>query len=436
MPNSPDFIPDDDLAKHEGRSPAEASPDFISDDELPKENKMGWGEYLGRGATAAIPYVAGAGGATVGALGTPVAPVASTLAGGGLGYAGGKEIQSLLNHYLFGDENESTSPMDQLKRVAGSTKEGVEQEMGGQVLGKTASQLFNVLPRAAEAMAVRHLRPTPTTARVLGKDRLREIGRDALDSGAIQPFGKAESTLDRISALKDSAGKDIGNIVDKSTATADPVEIAAKFDKEIITPLKATSGNEALIKHLEGQRDSFLSKYAPEQEANALLEKLGSKEKLPSNPMSAKQLEAQKQVEQSRVNYNNVEPKLNQQAQSDWAKLLKEHSEGIIDDAAFLKAKRAYGNRAAAEGMLDRTSALTDGGGGLMGHLADMGVNLEGLRMMAHGNPLGLGMVGLRALTKGRVASTAAKALDALGKALPSGGSTRNVWNQMLKGAQ
>jgi hypothetical protein len=99
------------------------------------EPKMGWGEYVGRGATGAIPAITGAAGGAIGATaGGPVGAVG----GAGLGYAGGKEMQGILNHYLFNDEIPDTNPMKQAARVANNTAEGATMEMGGQALAAGA----------------------------------------------------------------------------------------------------------------------------------------------------------------------------------------------------------------------------------------------------------------------------------------------------------
>jgi hypothetical protein len=433
---SPDFIADEDVAKHEGRTPAEASPDFIPDDAAgstahpPATKEMGWGEYLGRGTAGALPIAMGIGGGAIGALrgGYPGA-----VGGGALSYAGGAEIRDLLNAYVYGDKNPSTKHLDQLKRVLGNMRDGAEQEMGGAIGGNLLSRALSKLPSIAEGFTIRHLRPTPNTARVLGKDKMHDVAREVLDSGAMKFGGKADQTLENVGDLKDAAGNVIGDQINASKATVDPVAIANQFDKEVIAPLRETSGNESIIKHLEGQKQSFLDKYAPELKANEMLEKYGAKGELKPKPMTAAQIEAQKRMEQDRVNYNAAEPKLNQKAQMDWATLLKNEGEKAVDNPAFPAAKRSFGNLAAAEGMLGRTSALTDSGNGLLGHLADMGISLEALRQLATGNPIGLGMLGVRALTKGRVASAAGKGIDSLSKVLPKTSAGGNLWNEIFK---
>lgn len=94
--------------------------------------EMGWGESIGRGVTGSLPGIGLVGGGMIG--GTTAGPLGA-IGGGGLGYAGGKELEGLSNHYLFGDELPSTDLGDQALRVANNTAEGANYEMGGQILG-------------------------------------------------------------------------------------------------------------------------------------------------------------------------------------------------------------------------------------------------------------------------------------------------------------
>lgn len=281
-----------------------------------------------------------------------------------------------------------------------------ELAKGGGYLAKLANGLRRVasplgtsegaLANAADKAAVRHLRPTPKVAQVMGPDRLKDIGREAIDSGAIKFGQKADSTAARLGDLKDESGSLIGDIVNASDATTHPHVVAAKFDRDVIDPLRGTSENTELVKSLEAKRDAFLEKYGLE-------------------PMSASQIEAEKRAVQDNVNYL-TDPKSKQKAQMGWASTLKKEGEDMIPDQTFKDAKRAYGNQAAGEMMAGRTAALTDGGNGLMGHLSDLGVGMEGLQALIHGNPAGMIPVAARGITKGRMASAAAITADKLSK--------------------
>lgn len=103
--------------------------------------EMGWGEYLGRGVTDALPVAAMAGGGLLGGI-----------PGAALGYAGGAEAKGLLNHYAFGDEVPSTKPADQVERVAGNAAEGAAQQLAIPVAGKAAGLLSKAAPKAVAAV--------------------------------------------------------------------------------------------------------------------------------------------------------------------------------------------------------------------------------------------------------------------------------------------
>jgi hypothetical protein len=133
--------------------------------------EMGWGEYLGRGATDALPVAGMMGG---GLLGSAAAPVAGSLAGAGLGYAGGEEAKGLLNHYLFGDELPDAAPTAQAARVGANVLEGVAGEMGGQVLNKG----LGLLPPLKNGLLSR---ARPGAAPGL----LEEVGNGAIDQRGI-----------------------------------------------------------------------------------------------------------------------------------------------------------------------------------------------------------------------------------------------------------
>jgi len=127
--------------------------------------------------------------------------------------------------------------------------------------GKGIENLFS--GKTAEDLAVRHLRPTAATSRALGRDRLREIGRETLDSGALQFGNKAEDTAAALSDITNEVGAVKGDIVNASQAKINPKDIADKFDREVIEPLRATAENEGLVAQLEEKRNNFLRKYAP-----------------------------------------------------------------------------------------------------------------------------------------------------------------------------
>jgi hypothetical protein len=119
-----------------------------------KQPEMGWGEYIGRGATGTLPIL---GGAAAGAVGGTAAGPVGAVGGAGLGYAGGKEAEAILNHYLFNDEIPDTNPLKQAARVANNTATGAAMEMGGQSLAAgakaVAEPVMDTLKSGAQKLA-------------------------------------------------------------------------------------------------------------------------------------------------------------------------------------------------------------------------------------------------------------------------------------------
>lgn len=133
-------------------------------------------------------------------------------------------------------------------------------------------------------------------------------------------------------------------------------------------------------------------------------------------PMSASQVEAEKSAVNDNINWKqDTDARIG--GQRGWSRVLKEAGEDAVDDPNFTRVKDAYGNLANASSMADRTGSLTDGGG-LLGHLTDVGVGTEALREIANGNPAGLAVAGVRAATKGRLSSSGAVTLDGLANLL------------------
>lgn len=447
-----DTLTDEQIDALESQGRAPAGDDGLTDaqiDQLEAQQRaggsdqkpMGWGEYIGRGLTGTLPYLGAAGGAVAGTM-TPAGPLGGVGAGA-MGYEGGAEAEKLLNHYLFGDNDQPTN----LHTVANNLKTGAEQEMGGQAFGKLVEMAAPGLKQMARNATIRHLRPTPKVGQALGKERLNDIADEVLDSGAMRPFSKAETTANNLEDLKDESGSLIGDLIEQSQGKANPVQIADQFDQQVIAPLRKTSGNKSLIAKLEGQRDDFLEQYAPQEFAIRQLRKTHpeldlNNLQLPKEEMSPAQVEAQKRVEQKRVGtgYMSTEPPLNTEAQMGWANVLKNAGEDAVNDPAFQAAKRAYGNQALASKMAGRTAALTDGGTGLFGHMLDLGLNLEALEMLARGEPMGLAVSGLRAATKNRMASTLGRAFNGLSKVAASRAGqaganylSRPVWRSILE---
>lgn len=307
----------------------------------------------------------------------------------------------ITNEFKKALKGEATPLPEQLQKYAGLSP--LAADVTGLPLSAAADPLtssFSMRPNLgewAENAAVKHLRPTPKLAQSLGPAKLRDIGREALDTEAVQFGGKAENTAANLVRNKLESGKLIEDYLSASKAKINPWDAADRFDKEVIQPLRGINNEQALVKELEAKRDSFLKFYGEQ--------------------MTPKQINAEKGSVQDNINYQ-ADAKPKQQSQMDWARILKEEEEKAMNSPGFNAAKRSYGNSTAAEIMSDKTAALTNGGTGLTGSLTDIGVNLEALRELVGGNPSMLPVALARGLTKGRTGSMTAVSLNNLNKML------------------
>lgn len=156
----------------------------------PKQPEMGWGEYLGRGATDALPVAGGLLGGYVG-----------NVPGAALGYAGGAEAKGLLNHYAFGDELPSTNPGDQVERVAENAAEGATQQLAIPVAGKAMGLLAKQAPKAAAAIAEKRnivIKPILDELAAIRKSLPETSGQDIdallTEIKGINKFGKVSAS--------------------------------------------------------------------------------------------------------------------------------------------------------------------------------------------------------------------------------------------------
>lgn len=272
----------------------------------------------------------------------------------------------------------------------------------------------------AEDAAIKHLRPTPKVAQTLGDEKLHEIARETLDRGLIKPFSKVGDTLENIEGAKDEAGQLIGDVVDNSKATVDPVALAAKIKKEVVDPLRGNPEMKDVVKHLDGKVQDLLDTWAPNAE-----------EAVPE-PVPVQAVEEAKRTAQNNINYmTDAKPK--QEQIMNYASKLRQASEGAIDDPSFVPAKQSFGNMAQAEKIAGRTAGLTDGGTGLIGHLGDMNASQLAMEAAAHGAPgPGAAIAAGRALSRGRIQSTIAAGADATSKFLGNNPNLNNV-SQFIK---
>lgn len=228
--------------------------DLLALSSAPKANPpMGWGEYIGRGVTDALPV---AGMATGGLLGSAVAPVAGSVGGAGLGYAAGSEARGLLNHYVFGDKLPSTKPADQAERVAGNAIEGAAGEMGGQALVKGAGLLAQGAGKINDA-----------TSGAAGKYAKKAIKYGLVHYAGV-PWPLAPAAVEGMEGLLGKLGKSAPAAESAGAAATEattvPIETAAKAAKRniVISPvIKELAAVRKTLPETEGANiDELISK--------------------------------------------------------------------------------------------------------------------------------------------------------------------------------
>lgn len=193
-----------------GPSLSSLNPDDVS--AVPAQPPQGWGEYLGRAATGAIPIVTGAGAA---ALASETGPGAIPAAGAG--YAAGSELKDAANHYLFGDKPADYSdPMTVAGRVAKNGVIGAANEVGAQALAPLTNPVAKYISGRLENAA---------TSPVLDKV-----------ANATNMVGKSKQLISKIT-------DQLGDTIPPSMkATADMASGAAGRAAVYHTPLGAVQG--------------------------------------------------------------------------------------------------------------------------------------------------------------------------------------------------
>ncbi len=293
--------------------------------------------------------------------------------------------------------------------------------LGGEILGTAGSRLIPTAEGTkalARDQAIKHLRPTPTVARSMGKNGLNDMAEEVLDSGAIKFGAKAGETAEGLNGLRTQAYGKMKKAVEDSGATVDPASVAKKIEEDVIGPLRGNPEYNDLVQSLEKRRDAFLETFPAGKE------------------IPASQLEKVKSAAQEKANYK-VDSTSKINSDKKYARALKESTEEALAGKPqlqpFQEGKKTYGAMKSAQKMAERTGGLSMGGTGLMGGLLDMGTGLEALHEAQKGNYKTAGLLGAaRALTRGRVNSSSAAMLNTLAQALAKRGKT----NEALKIAE
>lgn len=323
----------------------------------------------------------------------------------------------------------------------------------GYGLGQLAQKLIPEASKSAEyaeKKIVEHLRPTPKVARVLGPDRLKDVGREVLDSGAVTFGAKATDTAAKLSEQRQLLGKAIGDILENSEGKVNLADLASNIEKNVIEPIAGQAANQKIVDGLKGDTQNLIKTYVDKMmasdEKNRIMRQVldsvdGDMNKaLPifyqkaakAIDLSPQQLELEKRAINKGINYL-TDPKAAQEAKMGLASTIKEASEGAVNNPMFQALKDRFGKTAEAQAMAERTAGLTDSGTGLLGHLWDMGVDNAAFNAVMHGEPITGGLLaGGRALTKGKVNSAIGVTADQASKLLQ-----KYPWlNKLAQGAE
>lgn len=264
--------------------------DFSDFDEPKKQKEQSTGEQFARTAIDTVLPVAGAiGGA---AIATPGSVGLATIPAGALGYAGGKQAARILKHHIFGDPYEETEAVGLVKQTGADLLEGVATEAGGIVLGKgvqaaapyvskMAKPVGEKIMSAADSMAARAIGAERATVKKLGNEKVKEVGRYALDNDLLKPFSNTEDIVSANQSAKARGGammEDVYSKIDKANqSTFNPLDVAAKVDQQIGGFYRSPI-NRAETNQLENTLESMLvrgDKNISIKEAQALKEELG-----------------------------------------------------------------------------------------------------------------------------------------------------------------
>lgn len=353
----------------------------------------GWGKKVARGAIGAVPYATGIGGAI---LGSEV-PGPGNIAGGALGWAGGKQIEKLLSHYLLGDELPNDSMGKQAIDAAKDVGVGALNEVGGQVIGKGLGWAASKLAPVAEKLAVK---ATGATGR-MAEDFLPGTGRKLLDNKYVRLLGTPGGTAER-------ATKGVAKAYEEAplaSAAVGPMPAGTTnqvLKSEVIKDLDAQIGNLVkdpskanVVKQLEGIKENILKDSVPNELSLTEAEAIKRGYANPQNWENPFQGQAQKTA--SKVYREIVEKKAEQFSPELGAKYsaAKKHFQ-MMEPVIEAGEKRASQlNQSPWGGLLDAATAVAGGG---------------------HALPA---VVGRRILAP-RAASTAAVTTDALSKLMNS----------------
>ena len=337
------------------------------------------GKTLVRGTLATLPIVGGVGG---GALGSTVAPVAGTAAGGTLGYAGGKQLERLGRKYLLGEDDAVAADLgSQAIQTGGDLAEGAVGAMTGAVASKALPVMARGLSdrgkKIAEFLAER-------AAKV--KDPSPGAGRVLLDEGVVRPFSTAGGIQRAAEAAKDRVGRELGDIVSQIPGKKYSSGLISRLD-DLITAHSQVPGAEAKSKLLSAIKKNVQSS--------------------PTKRYSAAALEEAKRNYAKRAMYGKANRSFPAEAYGEAAGVFRKATESLAKRAADPVLRQAF---------LDKKAAF-----GPIAEVAERGQSFTGRLEEALARP------SIREAAMSRLGSTAAVATDSAAKIFESAGPSASA---------
>jgi hypothetical protein len=343
-------------------------------------NEESFGKKIARGAIDSLPLAGAIGGGLVAAPINFVAPGVASVAGAGLGYAGGKELSDFLKNRLLGDEATSTDPLDQAKRVGGNFVDGTTAEMGGQIAGKALQSAMpaiksgtqfvgDKLKGAAEKFAVNATGATGNQASKFADD----AGRKLLDKKLVQFGDTPEKVAQRVGSAKDMAGSNIDEALtamDAQGVTANNDNVVAALRQEVDI-LRQDPSQAGVVKKLE----TILEDIAQTGKARIPISQ-GEKIKRGFNKAAGNWMdpEASQAGKKAYLSYMDEVERAAQAENPAMASLFKEGKEtyGLLSPIEEAASKRAMTQNQSPIGGLGDFAAIGAGGaaGGIPGALA------------------------------------------------------------------
>lgn len=139
----------------------------------------------------------------------------------------------------------------------------------------------NKLSDFAEMRAANALGATKRALNKQGLEKMKELGRSALDEGVVTPLATTDKMISRSQALRERGGKAMGEVYDaidnEGASTFNPLKVASKVDEKL-SPEFRTPINKGEVNQLENTLESILlrgDKDIPLNKAQLLKEEIG-----------------------------------------------------------------------------------------------------------------------------------------------------------------